>query len=81
MSPRRCLVAGLIAHAVVMFGVGGVLAQPDAAPTSPAGWWIWLVVLVPLILLRAQVLSRLPGLVRQAGWMLMRPLILWEVAG
>lgn len=81
MKPTLCLVAGTTAHAVTMFGVGGILARADAAPSSFVGILYWLAVLSLLILLRARVFSQLPGLVRHGGWMLMRPLILWEVVG
>lgn len=81
MSSKFCFVTWLIAHAVTMFGIGAVLAGSEALPARSSRWLIPLAVLLPLIFLRAKVLSRLPSLVRQARWMLMRPLIVWEFTG
>jgi 1-acyl-sn-glycerol-3-phosphate acyltransferase len=75
--PRLLFLAWCLANLLMMAGVGRLLAWFDPLSFRPVGW----IALLLVIAVRAEVLSRLPPLVRQSGWMLLRPVIVWEFAG
>ena len=79
--PRREFVAWCLAFGLMMVGVGCFIDPLHTRWDESGQWFRLLLVGSALIAVRADILSRLPALVRQSGWMLLRPVIVWEFAG